>query len=190
MRELAAIHLPRSHLLGIHRTRFEAHEGVSLPLVADIHDHDMRVQMRVEFARCVLGEAGKDEPACGLFGDFAVDPVPHQGMLFEVGERHADGLLMRGEDPLITCNEGHDRDRLRGVYGEVPTRMMLDLPLGTSAAQLLVTDLSLQQRLEDGRVDLAFQSELVGNLAAPFGMLVGALRVVVADRVIAGDVGG
>ena len=68
--------------------------------------------------------------------------------------------------------------------------MMLDLTIGTVAAELLPGDLAVEQVLEHRRIDLPLQPEIGGNRPAPFGMLVGALRVIIADRIIAGDIGG
>ena len=90
----------------------------------------------------MLGEARVDQPPGRLLGDLAIDAVAHRGMFLEIGERDANGLLMRLDDPLITGDQRHDRHRLGGVDSEIPTRMVLDFSVGPAPAQLLVLDLS------------------------------------------------
>src|SRR3546814_19403570 len=67
--------------------------------------------------------------------------------------------------------------------------MVLDTILAVSA-ELLVADLAAEQVLELFGIDLARQAEIGRDLAAPLGRFVAALGVIIADRIVAGDIGG
>lgn len=190
MRQLVAIDLAGDDLLDEHRPGFKADHLIAILTIGHVHDDNMRMQMRVEFARCMFGEAREDQPPGGLVDDLAIDPVPQGSMFLEIVERRADGLLMSSEDTFVAHDQGHDRDGLRRVDREVPSGMMLDLPPGTVTAELKIANLPGEQVLQDVRFDLPLEPEFGGDLAAPLRMLVGALGVVVADRIVAADIGG
>src|SRR3546814_9378272 len=94
---------------------------------------------------------------------------------------------MRGDDALVARAQRHDRHRLGGVDREVPPRMVLNLAV-PDAPKLLLADLPRKQRLERLAVDRSFESQIGGDLPTPFRRLVAALRIIVADRIVAGDV--
>jgi len=68
--------------------------------------------------------------------------------------------------------------------------MVLDFAAGAPTPELLSPDFPLQQLREDGAVDLALEAEILGNRPAPFAMFAVTLRIMIADRIVAGDIGG
>ena len=188
--ELIAVDLAGDHLLGEHRPRLKARHRRTVRAVRHVHDDDMGVEMRIEFAAGMLGEAGEDQSAGGLMDDRAAIATAQRRMLFQIIERGPDRLFVRGDDAIIALNQCHDRYRFRRIDRKVPTRMMLDFAVGTVPAKLLVTDLAVQQLLEYLRLDQSRQTEFVGDPATPFRMLVAALRIIIAHRIIAGDIAG
>src|SRR3546814_15882314 len=110
-------------------------------------------------------------------------------MVCDQAEGGADCTLMRGEDPFIARQQRHDRDRFRGVDRKIPPRMMLNLAVA-DAPELLLLDLAGEQRLERPAVDRARQPEPGRNFPAPLRGFVPALGVIIAYRIIAGDIAG
>lgn len=190
MGKLVPVNLPRYHLLGVHRPCFEAEEALRLRVIGDVHHHHMGVEMRIKFARGMLGKTREDEPSGRALGDLAVNSLASRGLLLNPGEHDTNGPFMGFYNSLIPGDERHDRHGLRGIHGEVPTGMVLDFATSASAPELLSPDLPLQQLREDGAVDLALEAEFLGNRSAPFAMFAVTLRIIVADRIVAGDVGG
>ena len=109
MGKLVPVDLPRYHLLGVHRPCFEAEEALRLPVIGDVHHHHMGVEMRIKFARGVLGKTRKDEPSGRTLGDLAVDSLASRGVLLNPGESDANGPFMGFYDSLIPGDERHDR---------------------------------------------------------------------------------
>src|SRR3546814_18264928 len=58
------------------------------------------------------------------------------------------------------------------------------------SAELVVAYLAAQRVLVLVGIDLARQAEIGRDLAAPLGRFVAALGVIIADRIVAGDIGG
>src|SRR3546814_12428856 len=67
--------------------------------------------------------------------------------------------------------------------------MMLNLAVA-DAPELLLLDLAGEQRLERPAVDRARKPEPGRNFPAPLRGFVPALGVIIADRIIAGDIAG
>ena len=188
MGKLVAINLACDDLFGEHRARLEARHAIAVQMVGHVENDDVGMKLRIEFAARIFGEAREQQAPGGLVDDFTLDPAAKLGMFLEIGERDPDRSLMGGKDTLVARHQRQDRDRLGGTDVEVPAGVMLDAVLA-AAAELLVADLAAEQFLELLGVDLARQAEADGELAAPFGRLVAALGVIIANLIIARDIG-
>ena len=149
----------------------------------------MGMKVRIEVAARMFGEAGEEKPAGRFMDDLALDAAAQFGMLFKMGQRDANRPFMRCDDPLVARHQRQDRDRLGGADVEVPAGMVLDTFLA-APTELLVADLAGQQFLELFGIDLARQAETGSKLATPFRRFVAALGIIVADRIVAADIGG
>lgn len=69
MGKLVAIDLPRDDLLGIHRARLEADHAITFQVVGHIENDDMGMELGVEFAARIFGEAREQQPPGRLVDD-------------------------------------------------------------------------------------------------------------------------
>src|SRR3546814_14774787 len=102
-----------------------------------VEDHDVGMEMRVEFARGMFSEARIEQLACRFMPNIAVHTSAKLGMLFDPADGGADCPLMRGDDPFIARHQRHDRYRFRGVDRKIPPRMMLNLAVADAPELLL-----------------------------------------------------
>src|SRR3546814_14569905 len=111
-----------------------------------VEDHDVGMEMRVEFARGMFSEARIEQLACRFMPNIAVHTSAKRGMLFDPADGGADCPLMRGDDPFIARPQRPDRYRFRDVDRKLPPRLTLDTALA-AAPGLLLTYLAGEQRL-------------------------------------------
>src|SRR3546814_15429238 len=111
-----------------------------------VEDHDVGMEMRVEFARGMFSEARIEQLACRFMPNIAVHTSAKLGMLFDPADGGADCPLMRGDDPFIARHQRHVRYRFRGVDRNIPPRMML-YPAVADPPALLPPDLARDPRL-------------------------------------------
>lgn len=100
-----AVDLAAGHLLGIHGPRFETGHRVARIAVRHVEDHDMGMEMGVEFAAGMLGKACPQESPSRLMDDAPFLSAPQLGMFFKIGKCYVDGLLMCRDYPLIAKGE-------------------------------------------------------------------------------------
>ena len=110
-------------------------------------------------------------------------------MFLEVGERRSYCLFMGNDDPFVACHQCQDRYRFGGADIEVPTGMMLDTLLATTA-KLLVTDLTGKKFLKLFGIYPPRETKVSRDAPAPFGWFIPTLRVIIAYRVVSTDIGG
>jgi hypothetical protein len=158
-------------------------------MVGHVENDDMGMELRVVLAAGIFGETREQQPARRLVDDLAVHPAAQLGMFLGIGKRNPDRPLVRGKDALVARDQRQDRDRLGRADREIPAGMMLDAFLAP-ATELLAADLAGEQFLELLGVDRPGQAEAGGELAAPFGGFVAALGIIVADCIVAADIGG
>src|SRR3546814_17530723 len=73
--EFVAIDLSRSHLLGEHGAGFEARHLLVAGMPSPVEDHDVGMEMRVEFARGMFSEARIEQLACRFLPNLAVQKI-------------------------------------------------------------------------------------------------------------------
>src|SRR3546814_16464518 len=83
-----------------------------------VEDHDVGMEMRVEFARGMFSEARIEQLACRFMPNIAVHTSAKLGMLFDPADGGADCPLMRGDDPFIARHQRHARSEARRVGKE------------------------------------------------------------------------
>ena len=120
------VDLAAGHLLGIHGPRFETGHRIARIAVRHVEDHDMGMQMGVEFAAGMLSKACPQEPPRRLMNDFPFFPAAQLGMFFKIGKRCVDSLLMRRDHPLIAKGKRHDRYGFGGADRKIPSGMVVD----------------------------------------------------------------
>ena len=189
MREIVAVDLPGGHLLGEHGAGFEA-DHLFIPRVpGHVENDDMGVEMGVELAGGMFGEARVEKLAGRLVDDVAVHAAAKRGIFLDPADRSTHRFLMGCNDTLVARDQRHDRHRFRRVDREVPAGMMLDGAMAATA-EMLLADLAGEQHLERPALDRTFEPEFGSDPPAPCRGLVPSLRIIVADGVIAGDISG
>src|SRR3546814_2390468 len=84
--EFVATDLSRSHLLGEHGAGFEARPLLVAGMPSHVEDHDVGMEMRVEFARGMFSEARIEQLACRFMPNIDVHTSAKPGMPFRPAE--------------------------------------------------------------------------------------------------------
>ena len=145
-RELAAVDGPDQHLRGV---ELLVGHGAPLAVLALDHvgDDGVRVELRVEIARGVVAEGGRDHPLpAGAHQPSRRRGLPrtrsgvlHPGLdrvLLDPGKRCRDRPVVRVDDAAVAADERGQRDRLRGREGDVAARPVHELPVRVAAPEL------------------------------------------------------
>src|SRR3546814_144286 len=130
-------------------------------------------------------EAGDDEIAGGLTRHIAARPDTGRGhMRLDMPKRRFYRVAMRRDQSTVTRDLGHDRHRLGGAQGHIPSGAMLKLPVA-HRSELPVADPPLEQVAKGIAIDLARQAECLGALALPFGRRQPAVGIIIIGLIIA-----
>ncbi len=129
MRQLLPVNRPNLLLQLVEGTGLEA-APVPILVLCCVEDHRMSVELRVLRAACRMTEGGDGEVAGFLAPHLpALAHAGRRHMLLNMTKRRFDGCGVCSDQPLVTGNLGHDRDRLGRGEGDIPARPMLDLAI-------------------------------------------------------------
>ena len=190
--ELVSVMRAEELLRRSERSRVEAGPGPVRPL-RHVRDHRVRVQVRLEVAVGLVAERGRHHGR-RLHADVALrGPVPlprHEKVLLDEAERRLHGPVVRPHDPRVARDQRRERDRLRGLQGDVHSRPVLALPVPDAPERdVRSRHRAGKDRLEAGRGDVAPEAERGRAAPVPAARLpvlrVG-LRVVAVPLEVAG----
>ena len=166
---------------------------LAVPALDHVGDHAMGMKLRIEVARGVVPERGGDHLLPAGADHAAIGRVLHPGLdrvRLDPGEGAPHSLVMRGDDPRVAADQGHQRDRLRRGQGDVTARPVVNVAVPVTAAELPPAwNLTLEDRREGVGGDRTGQPKRRRALARP-GARLTVRRIipgVVAVALVVGD---
>ena len=142
---------------------------VAVAVAGHVHDDIVGVELRVLRAAGVVPETGNNEVAGLVALDRAIFPDPGgSGMTLGEGQCHLNRPVMRTDQAAVARHLGHDRHRLWGTHGHVPSGAMLKLAVAGGAELLAIGQLAVEHVAEGVAFDFAGKAQFLRTFALPF----------------------
>ena len=127
------------------------------------------MELRVLRAAGVMTKTGNNEVAGLVALDRAIFPDPGgSGMALGEGQCHLYRPVVRPDQAAVARHLGHDRHRLGGAHGHVPSGAMLKLAVAGGAELLAIGQLAVEHVAEVVALDLAGKPQFLRTFALPF----------------------
>ena len=168
--------------------------GPPLAVLASDHirDHAMGMELRIQVARGVVVEGGRHHVLPNGPDHRAGGPILYPGLDgggLDPGEGASHGMVVRYRNPMVTTDQGGERDRLWRGQSDLAARPVVDVPVLVPSAELgPAWHLAFEYGGEGIGIDRTREAQGSGALARP-GARLPVRRIVPGVVAVALEIG-